>query len=105
MNRRGSVAELRRADREVIVAVFSEAQPRLRTMLSRWHRSMHRNRHALALEPVRAHGTLDAVAAFHCRFDQVDALVEAVAAELGVGGVGALRDHLVIRPDDVAAPK
>jgi hypothetical protein len=95
------VAELGRADSEVVVAVRPDAQPRLGAVLGRRRGVVHRHGHPAAHEPVVTLGRR--VAGGQGLLDQVETLVEPVAAVLNVLRIFAYGNHRVAGANGVAA--
>ena len=105
MHRRGAVAELGGADREMIFAVG----PRPSCASERCSVGGTAPCIEIAIPCPVSHSLtlrrLDAVAAFQCGLDQIQALVQSIAAKFGVGDPRAVGDHLIARLNHVDPPK
>ena len=100
-----SVPHLGGADREVIAAVGQHRHCRAGAMLGRRAGIEHRHRHAGALHPIIAGGLWLAASRRQTLLDQVEALIEPVAAEGYIGRVFPHRLDPVLGPDHIFAAK
>src|SRR5215204_4072124 len=101
----GAVAELRSADSQLVGSVFEKTDAGLGAMLRRRSGIVHGVGDAPPDQPVIAIWGRHAVPARQGATDNVDTLVEPIAADLSVACLRAQRDHGVARFDDVALPQ
>jgi hypothetical protein len=101
---RRAVAELGRADRQLVPAVGEQPDPRLAPVPPWRDRVDHPERRALSDQPVLA-GDGYPVAAAQRLVDEGEAPVQPVASDLDVVRAGTGAHHLVAGPDDVALPE